>query len=229
MVRYAFTMIELIFALVIMGVVFITLPLILINNSTDLERNLMQEAIFASSTKLGQILTFPWDENSLDPLVTLTAANVVETIGADADLDRNLTTDFRLGHVTQPLHRRLTPNSAIRSASVIGAAPDNIIDIADYDGNVNIDLIADTSFGGYKKAYRTTTTVNYLNDTATYTNTSINFTFDTAAVVAGPTNIKMIILSTDQNNSDGWSALPILELRSFSANIGEPDFYKRTY
>ncbi|MCO4846297.1 MAG: hypothetical protein KC427_09805 [Sulfurovum sp.] len=81
-----------------------------------------------------------------------------------------------------------------------------------------------------KKIYRITTTVDYLNDNTNYAASSITFTFDTlAAVPANPSNIKMITLSTDQNNSDGWSALPILQLRSFSANIGEPDFYKRTY
>ena len=226
-------MIELIFALVIMGVVFITLPLILINDSTNVERNLMQEAIFASSTKVGQILTFPWDENSPDPAVTLTASNALRTTGGDNELDRNLTTDFRVGHVPQPLHRRLTPNTAERFATnALGAEAGGIIDIDDYDGaaNVNVSLIGAAGTEGYKKIYRVTTTVDYLNDNTNYAASSINFTFDTlAAVPANPSNIKMITLSTDQNNSDGWSALPILQLRSFSANIGEPDFYKRTY
>ena len=49
MVRAAFTMIELIFALVIIGIVFMTLPLVLLSDSKNVEKNLMQEAICLSN------------------------------------------------------------------------------------------------------------------------------------------------------------------------------------
>lgn len=236
MVRYAFTMIELIFALVIMGIVFLTLPRILIEDSSNVEQNIMQEAIFASSAKIGQILTFHWDENSPDPTTTLTAANVVGTPNGDPELDRVAGTDFRLGHIVQPLHRRMTSITAERNATtIVGLGVDDVIDdpddIDDFDGGVNLDLITGTSVSSYKKAYRVTTDVSYVSDAADYTQSTINYTFDvgSAATVTSDRNVKMIELSTDQNNSGGWSVQPILVLRAFSANIGETDFYKRTY
>jgi hypothetical protein len=228
-------MIELIFALVIMGVIFITLPVILLNEGTNVERNLMQEAIFASATKISQILTYSWDENSAPDTVVLASANVVEVTSVGL-LDRN-SSDFRVGHVPQALHRRMTPASAIRSATAIGMeTDDNLLpdDIDDFNDANPVDLTSLTGAAGYKKAYRVTTTVSYVDDynfrnATSYASGTIDFTFGTNPVVGTTTNLKMIEISTDQNNSDGWSAEPILVLRSYSANIGETDFYKRTY
>lgn len=229
-------MIELIFALVIMGIVFITLPVILLNEGTNVERNLMQEAIFASATKISQILTYSWDENSAPDTAVLASANVVEVTSAGL-LDRN-SSDFRVGHVPQALHRRMTPASAIRSATAVGADADDAgvpDDIDDFNVAGTVNLTSLTGATGYKKAYRVTTTVGYVNDynfrnATSYASSVIDYTFDAnTSFTANTTNLKMIEISTDQNNSDGWSAEPILVLRSYSANIGETDFYKRTY
>ena len=227
-------MIELIFALVIMGIVFVTLPVILLNESTNVERNLMQEAIFASATKISQILTYSWDENSAPDTAVLAAANVVEVTSTGL-LDRN-SSDFRVGHVQEPLHRRMTPALAVRSATAIGTDVGDILpdDIDDFDDANPVDLTSLTGAPGYKRAYRVTTTVSYVDDynfrnATSYASGTIDFTFGTNEVVGTTTNLKMIEISTDQNNSDGWSADPILVLRSYSANIGETDFYKRTY
>ena len=48
-VRHAFTMIELIFAIVVIGVTLLTIPLMIETNNTAMERNLAQEAIFLAS------------------------------------------------------------------------------------------------------------------------------------------------------------------------------------
>ncbi len=91
-------MIELIFALVIMGIVFITLPVILIQNSDSVEDNLIQESIFLSSSKMSQLLTFQWDQNSKEAGIILSASDAlrVSALGDD-ELDRNVS-DFRRGH-----------------------------------------------------------------------------------------------------------------------------------
>lgn len=233
MVRYAFTMIELIFALVIMGVVFITLPMILINNSSNVERNLIQEAIFASSTKLGQILSYTWDENSIDSAVSLSASHVLNTPGGDVELNRVGASDFRIGHFVQDLHRRMTPNSAQRNATAIGAeVVGEMNDIDDFHNAGTTELISFTNDAGYKKTYRIKTTVAYVTDEAIYNANTINFTFNdntSVTAAAGATNIKLIEISTDQNNTNTGAWDPILVLRTYSSNIGETDYYKRTY
>jgi len=61
----AFTMIELIFAIVIMGIIVSSIPSIVNTNEKSFEDSLIQDAIFANSAKLQYSLyTSYWDLNS---------------------------------------------------------------------------------------------------------------------------------------------------------------------
>lgn len=238
MVRHAFTMIELIFALVIMGIVFVSLPLILLRNADALEENLIQESIFLASAKMNHITSFQWDNNSSESGVgTLATSDAIDVsaMGASA-LDRNIS-DFRIGHFRENKHRRMSPSGNPRSATPIsGIGREDLLydDIDDFDDFNNTALIVSsgtvTSATGYKKAYRIDVSVSYVDDDnsgAFFNGTaSQNFTFGTNPAT-GTTNLKMIEVSIDQNDSTGWQQT--LLLRSYAANIGETDYHKRRY
>lgn len=240
MVRTAFTMIELIFALVIMSIVFISLPMILINNADSMEDNLIQESIFLTSSKMSQILTYQWDERSSEVDTTvLSTSDVLDVTNGAALLDRN-TEDYRIGHFREDKHRRMSPWGTPRTASVIGAENvGELNDIDDFDALVDSALINinpgnnATSGGGYKKQYRADVSVLYIDDDnflngTTYASNSIDFILSNAAAAAVTTNLKMVEVSIDQQNpAGGWDQT--LMLRSFVANIGETDYLKRRY
>ena len=232
MVRYAFTMIELIFALVIMSIVFISLPLVLLNNASSVEDNIIQESIFLTSSKMSQVLTYQWDDASSQAgMATVSASDVVNVTAGDALLDRNVS-DFRVGHFQQDKHRRMSPIGGARFATAIGIEGAVFDDIDDFDGLINQNIIAATGVGGYKKSYRADVNVSYINDSnfrnaTTYASNSIDFTLDTTPVLAGTTNLKMIEVRIEQNNTTGWD--PTLVLRAYVANIGETDYFKRRY
>lgn len=226
-------MIELIFALVIMSIVFISLPMILVNNSSSLEDNLIQESIFLTSTKMSQILTYQWDESSSESGTNLlSTSDVVDTTNGDALLGRNVS-DYRIGHFQEDKHRRMTPTGTPRSATLaLGTEIANTYDdIDDFNGLVDTNVIDTTSGEGYKKQYRADITVSYINDSnflngTSYASNTMDFVLSDAA--AGPTtNLKMVEVSIDQNNHDGWAQT--LLLRSYVANIGETDYFKRRY
>ena len=62
-----------------MSIVFISLPLVLINNANTIEDNIIQESLFLTSSKMSQILTFKWDDNSSSPgLGTLSTSDVID-------------------------------------------------------------------------------------------------------------------------------------------------------
>ena len=63
--RSAFTMIELIFAIVVIGVTLLTVPLMIQTNNKSLERSLSQEAIFLAAALLSSESTKAWDANSI--------------------------------------------------------------------------------------------------------------------------------------------------------------------
>ena len=235
MVRHAFTMIELIFALVIMAVVFVSLPLILVNNQNSLEDNLVQESIFLASSKMNQALTFQWDQNSSQTGVgTLSTSDVLDVTNGPVALDRS-TSDYRIGHFQEDKHRRMTPIGNPRSANTIGIEVAGVFDdIDDFDSLNNHNIITTTDEDGYKKQYRADVNVSYVNDNnfinaTSYASNSINFVLSPTAVAA-TTNLKMMAVSIDQEDPTdptGWEQT--LLLRSFVANIGETDYFKRRY
>ena len=236
MVRHAFTMIELIFALVIMSIVFVSLPMILVNNQNSLEDNLVQESIFLASSKMSQVLTFKWDDNSSSPgLGTLSTSDVIEVTNGPAALDRN-GSEFRVGHFQEDKHRRMSPVlNETRTATAIGIeVPGTFDDIDDFDGLVATNIIATAGVDGYKKEYRADVNVSYVNDNnfinaTNYASDSIDFVLSPTAAAA-TTNLKMMEVSIEQEDptsATGWEQT--LLLRAFVANIGETDYFKRRY
>lgn len=231
--RSAFTMIELIFAIVIIGISMLALPMIMQVDATSQEDSLMQEGIMITSTKASQILTFPWDPNSPPEGTLMSTSQVLETGGTG---DSELTTrraapqdDFRVGHFPEQLRRRLTPSSAARTALAI--APNAIPSMNDFNGESLPIIPAAGNHWTYKKSWRVDTTVSYVSDTATYAGVLgvINdFSFSNVVNAAAPvSNIKMIrVTATDTTPNSTGSAVV---LTSYSANIGEAEFFKRRY
>jgi len=222
--RSAFTMIELIFAIVIIAVSMLSLPMIMGMDAQSQEDSLAQEGIMLTTTKVSQALTFPWDPaSSSEAAGLMSASQVLDTPLPPAGLGRNAADpDFRIGHFPAQLRRRLTPPTLPRAASAIGAGANSISSL---DGDTeNIGAV-----GGqfaYKKQWQLVTAVSYVTDAAAYGGTAINFDFDTAAA-GGATNIKMVrVTATDTTPGSAGNQVV---LTSYSSNIGEAEFYKRRY
>jgi type II secretory pathway pseudopilin PulG len=77
--RGAFTMIELIFAIVVIAISVLSLPRMIQATNKGIEANLVQEAIFAGSAQLNEAMTYVWDERSLDDLNISDLSRVVNT------------------------------------------------------------------------------------------------------------------------------------------------------
>ena len=237
--RRAFTMLELIVAIVIIGIVSLTIPMILVNNARQVDNNLLQEAITVTATKMGQSLTYQWDENSMDPAVTTLAKTEVLDIIPPSDLElvrvaNVLGSDFRIGHFVEKLHRRMTPLSNPRIATAAAALGPEGGDLDDIDDLMATAPVVATNVGqGYKNNYLILTGVGYVSDAATYSDQVINdFTF-TTPTLAAPTNIKMIEIHVFREKDPvGYAGVfdeEVVVLRSYAANIGETDYYQRTY
>ncbi len=237
-------MIELIFAIVIIGIISISIPTIMINNARSVEQNLLQEGILIVATKTGQALTYPWDENS-DPsgggfLAKTEALNINEVI-FEAELDRNIS-DYRRGHFQQALRRKLTPISFERSATddtLLGldAGDAGIMDDVDDFNGVSV-VISHVNEDGYKNDYNVSAVVFYVDDNNTYDATvgganTLIFPFSRADV-GRATNIKMVELNVRREVDPGalpqvWKTDPDIVFRTFVSNLGETDYYKRIY
>ncbi|MDQ7059829.1 MAG: type II secretion system protein [Sulfurimonas sp.] len=200
MVRHsAFTMIELIFAIVIIAISVLSLPMMSQITSKNIEGSLVQEAIFAASAELNQIISFSWDENSMDTNTFLSRV----AWGSDC----NATTKLRSGHISRPYHRRCTDN-ILGPTAITNGSSTFLNDINTTAHSIFIN--SGGSSTGYKKTYNSQFTVSYA-------------AFETGFVHNN--NIKKI----DVNITDTTTGDLVTKLTTFSSNIGEIDYYKRSY
>jgi hypothetical protein len=220
--RLGASMIELVIAIVVMGIAVMSLPLILTQSQNSNAMALQQEAILATKTKLGYLLSYEWDANSYDALASVSRV-LNTTASASADSDFNTTTTRRTGHVVADNRRRLRDDLAAPSTDGgAGWADAALEDIDDFDGKDENTTIASETMD-YIFNLQLMPTVNYISDTASYVNQQdMNFTFDANTTFTNPTNIKMITVTTTGNNIK-------IVLRAFASNVGESGILKRAW
>ena len=202
--RAAFTLIELIFAIVIIAISVISLPMMSQTVSEGVDSNIVQEAIFAAATELNEAVTAHWDENSIEVGMPDSSARVIE-IGAFCSNDSNSSTFRQMpGHINQPLHRRCLDSNATTPSNASATAVDSLDDMEHGDNNITIGTAGSE---GYKEIYQSNINVA----------PSANFN-------GVNNNIKSIVSTVKDENGN-----TIALLRTYSANIGEVDYYKRNY
>jgi len=203
--KSAFTLIEIIFAIVIMSIAVLSLPMMNQITEKGIESSIVQEAIFAAATELNEAVTGHWDENSIEPTAPNSYARVIDMGMCD---DNTSSPNYRLmpGHINEPLHRRcLDSNTTTPSYAKVTA----VEAIRDKAHGYRLIFLHPTP---NKKAYKD----KYKSKVVIQKKAKFGGTKDS--------NIKRITATVA--NSDG---LVLTSLRTYVTNIGETDYYKRTY
>ena len=145
--RYAFTMIELIFAIVIIGISVISLPMMMQVTSKGIESNILQEAIFSASAELMGASAGYWDERSMEDEANDMMSRVVD-ISGDCDTNR-----LRPGHINQPFHRRCLDSTL---ATGLDSTTNGLIISLDDTKHTSEDIFMNISINstGYKQTYK---------------------------------------------------------------------------
>ncbi len=217
--RPAIAMIELIFALVIMGIVLMTAPMLISTAAKSGYVAIQQEAINEAASQVNMIMGYHWDESNSNedylPSILITNGN--------SEL-------HEVNISSQPTGRRLgTPKESYRafvrsdgrrlSATPIASGNTDKNDINDFAGDTDLTLIK-TSTAEYVETttININTAISYSTDSGSgYNNPSI--TYDPFTASGGTTNIKSIIVTL--TNPGGVAELnKTIELRAFSCNIG---------
>lgn len=205
--RTAFTMIELIFAIVLIGIIVAAVPRMITQNSEGVANTLKQEAIAAAAGEAFRILSFPWDNNSVSDN---NVSYVLDTNGS-ADYNRSGGLPLRKGHVA-PLpgeirlnHRRLfSAVSTPAAATLPGAQSQSLLNAIDA--------------GAYKNSYSVVETSGYITDNGS------PFVFSDTTNGGTSTNMKMAAVQVDSGTETN-----ILTLRVYAANIGSVEYYTREF
>jgi prepilin-type N-terminal cleavage/methylation domain-containing protein len=165
--RLAFTMIELIFAIVIIAIAVMSLPMMTQVTSKGIESNIVQEAIFAASAELMGASSGYWDLNSMQDN---NVSHLSRVIDVDGDCDNNASNSrFRLrpGHIEQPLHRRCVFSVSGDVNNTSSNLFPNLNNAVHGSQDIFIDTTTDPS--GYKETYKSIVSVDTNNSIKTIT------------------------------------------------------------
>ncbi len=215
--RPAIAMIELIFAIVIMGIVMMSAPMLISTASSSVTVALQQPSINEAVSRVSMILTHEWDENDINETCI---PPVLHVTSGDGALDENGTTGRRVGVPTTSKSHTFKCGTAEFSASL---TVDGKNDIDDFTNSTSVNLVS-TGSGGIDYIETATisinTSVGYASDTANYSSASFDYDFPVGATGGSSTNIKAIQVTVTS------SAFPDrrVTLNAFSCNIGGYEF-----
>ena len=174
--RKGMTLIELIFAMVIISIVFSVVPKIIYVSNKSMALSMKEDALFNAYTLMGSISKLSWDENTLD------AGKILGTTETGI-CDNNRTGGFSGSRNCIGSDLNATTSIGIEDTNEDGNTNDEFNDIDDYST-----YNEDVNVSG-KNRYKISVDVNYVKDD--YTNPT-----------AGTTElkeIKVIVASHDDN------------------------------
>ncbi len=224
--RRAISMIELVISIVVIGIAFMSIPLIMTETSKSVDTSVRQEAVMAGLTQMVNVMSYKWDENQTDESVNGGYAKVLDTSSLGILQCGNYPEGRRrIGHFVGEGRRKCY--NVERNATPVanlGSDGGDLDDIDDIMGSGT--LLAGGGIGSeedYKKDYGYTVNVTYVSDNiiaGSLLSTTIFGIISTTAS-ATPTNIKMIETTISSKNETQ------VKLRAFAANIGEVKYYSK--
>lgn len=206
----AFSLIELIFAIVIISIALLSVPTLFSMVTKGTQEAIKIEAIYQASRTMGTILTYAWDENT--PSSNTGFSYILDVTNGDNECNRVTSTRYRTANFNNKATRKFYPNATYAS-STLGQEGSYTNDIDDFHNKSETitkssnDIILDMQLQ---------TKIFYISDNANYTASTINFNIATSPTSAS-TNIKMIEINLTNPNDNK----EILVFRAFSCNIGE--------
>lgn len=223
--RRAFTMIELIFAIVVLAVVMLTIPMMIQANNKALEGNIAQEAIFLVSAVLSETTTLVWDDHS--PVGTDSSGYSISKIldvssGTSTAYDRpDINSSIRVGGLDEDLHRSFVDYNASDPLTLPSLGNGEQV-VLTHDIN---NSVADAA--GYKSQFTIVARRQYVSDAPEDGTAADPFIFYAPSSLQNQSNIKMT--TVEINATVDGTNLVIARLRAYTCNIGEIDYAKRRF
>ncbi|CAA6815897.1 MAG: Unknown protein [uncultured Campylobacterales bacterium] len=210
--KKGFSLIELLFSIVIISLTIFTLPMLMTSSNKSDDISTTSDMIYAIESNIYATLTYKWDENGQDGIAR---NKVLKTNSTAIGLNEVNSTNYRIGHVIGNTRRSFhkVPLNASNSLTLEGTV---INDIDDFnDKNISMSKSIDID---YLNNFDVTTKVSYVEDNDAsdmYQKESIDFTLGLTPTTSS-TNIKEVSItaySSDKNLS--------INMKAYSSNIGE--------
>lgn len=211
--RFAFTLIELIVSIVVIGLAFSAIPLMLQQESKLETQSIRQEAVMIAVTKAGNIFSYAWDEAIASQRENRIRDKVLDVLNGSKIYNRkDINSTLRVGHFRGDTRRSFYQNKIFASENLNLDINDTIPDDMD-------DLVGEISISGgttgeheYKDIYKIVTKMSYVYDN------NLSKTSTTS------TNIKEFNIVVKDNSGN-----TIISITAFSTNIGQQDLLIRSW
>ena len=221
--RPAIAMIELIFALVIMGITLLSAPLLISQATSSSIVAFQQESIAITASHINALLTYSWDEQNTQSKINYT--NAILRVSASADDELDATTR------ATPGARRFNPDTNATATALLGAdvttpneQDDDIDDFIDSNQTLTLAAVVAGAIdaGDYiDQDVSLSTSVRYMDDRTTYSTMLGIVTFNAPkAFVNYTTNIKYVDVSLTSTSQSSDLSDKRITLKAFMCNIG---------
>jgi len=237
-------MIELIFAIVIMGIALMSAPTLISQASQGSMSAVQQEAIVACATEINMIMTRHWDEadtNSSNYAPILIVDEDIPALNEAKTSDGNLT-GKRVGTPKSSSRSFVTASGNRLNATPIANLGQDTNDNGEYDDiddfNAKTTTLTlgvtgdntDTETGDYiDSSLSMQSTIKYKNSLSdTYTSKNISFNKPFSSDAPGSSNIKSISTTITSSQHDDVLHTNIT-LKAFMCNIGTYELKRRTF
>jgi prepilin-type N-terminal cleavage/methylation domain-containing protein len=217
--KKAFTLIELVLAIVIIGITFPMLQKFIFSTQKADEQQVIQCVVFETYKQALIMKTYIWDEHSdrYDQTNRTGYTYILHTNSSDNELEMN-NNKMRVGSIitTNRLYKGEDDTNITLSASATLGKDTSDSDTNkayDIDDFISEDIKTKCNAEGYDIVV--TTSVSYINDEDDYSDTTIDFSFDPDKAVGYSTNIKMLEVFGKVDNE------LIVKYRVFQSNIGD--------
>jgi len=229
--RPAIAMIELIFAIVVMGIVMMSAPTLISTATQTTTVALQQASINEAASQINIVLTYSWDENDTNSSCEMPP--VLHVTAGDIELDEVGTTARRVGVPLASSSHTFKCKSTEFSASSLGTDGADVSndDMDDFSGAATLINLAGGA-GGVDYIEQTTvqmtTAITYVEDNITaYSNQTITY-IPGAVVTVNTSNIKHISVTLTSTSTANELNQKKIILNAFSCNIGGYRYESRT-
>jgi prepilin-type N-terminal cleavage/methylation domain-containing protein len=210
--KSAFTLIELIISIIVIGLAFKAIPLLLQQESKMEIENIKQEAVMLAIIRAGNIFSYAWDEAIAEQKDQ--KYKVLDVKNGNSIYNRypDINSTYRIGHFKGESRRSFYPTQIFASDALQKDLNDTIPDDMD-------DLVGEITISGgitgedeYKDIYSITTEVHYVEDN------------NLSTISENSTNIKEFNVTVKDSNGK-----LITTITAFSTNIGQQDLLIRSW
>jgi prepilin-type N-terminal cleavage/methylation domain-containing protein len=214
------SMIELIFAIVLIAIVVAAVPQMVTENQKGTEGYVKQEVIAAAAGEAFRVMSYPWDANSVSAgsnrshILDGTVSSNLKRVGTLPLRKGDMPPLTSASNPDRHYHRQFFPSTTNPSGKTLPGAKAGV-------------LLGVTGATKYKNTYSVTLASNgYIPDgnPSGATSSTLTYNFPSAETVGIIRNMKMVSVQIDSPGENN-----IVTFRVYAANIGTAEYYTREF